>query len=187
MVLIGAVDDAEIRPRRVLVVRPDDSPWARAGRAPGGRGEDFDPFEFAGRMALATTMVVDKPADRLHGRPSTGILRGADHRERRTDQTEFADFVEMQEYAQRKRPRLRMGEHRFVREAPAHPAARQFRVRAVRTKRGTTMIGLFSKPIARAEWEADRPYRQALAAKRLTRMARAERRWARLMERRKGG
>jgi hypothetical protein len=46
------------------------------------------------------------------------------------------------------------------------------------------MVGLFSKEITRAEWEADRPYREAMAAKRLARMARAERRAARSMARR---
>ena len=52
----------------------------------------------------------------------------------------------------------------------------QFEVRPVRTKRGTTMVGLFSAAITRAERKADAPYREAMAVKRLARMTRAERR-----------
>ena len=59
----------------------------------------------------------------------------------------------------------------------------QFEVRPVRTKRGVTMVGLFSAAITRAEREADAPYREAMAAKRLARVARAERRVARSMAR----
>ena len=62
----------------------------------------------------------------------------------------------------------------------------QFEVRPVRTKRGVTMVGLFSAAITRAEQEADAPYREAMAAKRLARMARAERRVARSMESQRG-
>jgi hypothetical protein len=61
----------------------------------------------------------------------------------------------------------------------------QFEVRPVRTKRGITMVGLFSAAITRAEREADAPYREAMAAKRLARVTRAERRMARSMARRK--
>jgi len=50
--------------------------------------------------------------------------------------------------------------------------ANQFEVRAVRTRRGITMVGLFSASITRAEREAAAPYREAMAAKRLARMAR---------------
>jgi hypothetical protein len=63
----------------------------------------------------------------------------------------------------------------------------QFEVRPVRTKRGVTMVGLFSASITRAEREADAPYREAMAARRLARIARAERRAARSMARRKEG
>jgi hypothetical protein len=48
-----------------------------------------------------------------------------------------------------------------------------------------TMVGLFSAAITRVEWDA--PYREAIAAKRLARMTRAERRMAQSMVRRKGG
>ena len=47
----------------------------------------------------------------------------------------------------------------------------QFEVRPVRTKRGIT-VGLFSASITPAEREADAPYREAMAAKRLARMTR---------------
>jgi hypothetical protein len=50
--------------------------------------------------------------------------------------------------------------------------ADQFEVRAVRTRRGIMMVGLFSAAITRAEREADGPYREAMAAKRLARIAR---------------
>jgi hypothetical protein len=45
----------------------------------------------------------------------------------------------------------------------------QFEVRPVQTKRGITMVGLFSAAITRVEREADAPYREAIAAKRLAR------------------
>jgi hypothetical protein len=63
----------------------------------------------------------------------------------------------------------------------------QLEVRPVQTKRGITMVGLFSAAITRVEREADAPYREAIAAKRLARMTRAERRMAQSMVRRKGG
>jgi hypothetical protein len=63
----------------------------------------------------------------------------------------------------------------------------QFEVRPVRTKRGITMVGLFSAAITRAERKADAPYREAMAAKRLARLSRAERRLARSMAPRKVG
>jgi hypothetical protein len=43
----------------------------------------------------------------------------------------------------------------------------QLEVRPVQTKRGITMVGLFSAAITRVEREADAPYREAIAAKRL--------------------
>jgi hypothetical protein len=49
------------------------------------------------------------------------------------------------------------------------------------------MVGLFSAAITRVEREADARYREAIAAKRLARMTRAERRMAQSMVRRKGG
>ena len=52
----------------------------------------------------------------------------------------------------------------------------QFEVRPVQTKRGITMVWLFSAAITRVERDA--PYREAIAAKRLARMTRAERRMA---------
>ena len=39
----------------------------------------------------------------------------------------------------------------------------QFEMRPVRTKRGITMVGLFSAAITRVEREADAPYREAIA------------------------
>jgi hypothetical protein len=80
------------------------------------------------------------------------------------EEAEFANHIEMQECRAR-RPGLRMVGHRVIRKAQAHAAANQFEVRAVRTKRGITMVGLFSAAITRAEWEADAPYREAMAAK----------------------
>jgi hypothetical protein len=65
--------------------------------------------------------------------------------------------------------------HRAIRKAQPHAAAREFEVRAVRTRRGITMVGLFSAAITRAAREADAPYREAMAAKRLARLARAAR------------
>jgi hypothetical protein len=66
------------------------------------------------------------------------------------------------------RPRARL----FAKRKRTLPAD-QFEVRAVRTRRGITMVGLFSEAITRAEREANAPYREAMAAKRLARIARA--------------
>jgi hypothetical protein len=71
-----------------------------------------------------------------------------------------------------------------VEERPRPPD--QFEMRPVRTKRGITMVGLFSAAITRAERDADAPYLEAMAAKRLARLSRAERRLARSLARRKG-
>jgi hypothetical protein len=64
-----------------------------------------------------------------------------------------------------------MGGHCAVREAPAHAAARSVQYEAGADQRGITMVGLFSAAITRAEREADAPYREAMAAKRLAKMA----------------
>ena len=48
----------------------------------------------------------------------------------------------------------------------------QYELRPVRTKRGVTVVMLYSRAITRAEWEADAPRREALAAKRAERRAR---------------
>ena len=48
----------------------------------------------------------------------------------------------------------------------------QFEIRAVLTSKGVTNAGLFSKAIARAEWLADQPRRDRLAAKRLAKRSR---------------
>jgi hypothetical protein len=41
----------------------------------------------------------------------------------------------------------------------------QYVIRPVHTRKGTTMVMLFSKAVARAEWEADAPRQKQLAAK----------------------
>ena len=92
------------------------------------------------------------------------------------DQAGFKDHLEMQEYAERNGldytwERTPLFEKRRRMLPPDH-----LEVRPVRTKRGITMVGLFSKEITRAEREADAPYREAMAAKRLARISRAERR-----------
>jgi hypothetical protein len=48
----------------------------------------------------------------------------------------------------------------------------QFSTRPVRTKRGITVVGLFSAAITRVERDANAPYREAMAAKRLAKKAR---------------
>src|SRR5262245_42096109 len=108
----------------------------------------------------------------------------ADHRGERQmdDPAEFADHLAMQEYAERAGLDYTWaGTPLFEKRRRTLPPD-QFRVRPVRTKRGTTMVGLFSAAITRAEREADAPYRDAMAAKRLARIAQAERREARKRE-----
>ena len=89
---------------------------------------------------------------------------------------EFKDHIEMQEYAERSGLDYAWaGTNLFAKRERTLPPD-QFEVRPVRTKRGTTMVGLFSAAITRAERKADAPYREAMAVKRLARMTRAERR-----------
>ena len=103
------------------------------------------------------------------------------------DHAEFKDHIEMQEYAERSGLDYTWaGTKLFAKRERTLPPD-QFEVRPVRTKRGITMVGLFSAAITRAEREADAPYREAMAAKRLARVTRAERRMSRLMARRKRG
>lgn len=100
---------------------------------------------------------------------------------------EFKDHIEMQEYAERSGLDYTWaGTNLFAKRKRTLPPD-QFEVRPVRTKRGITMVGLFSAAITRAEREADAPYREAIAAKRLARMTRVEPRMARSMAHRKGG
>jgi hypothetical protein len=88
------------------------------------------------------------------------------------DEDEFADHIEMQKYAQRNGLDYTWsGTPLFAKRKRTLPTD-QFEVRAVRTKRGITMVGLFSAAITRAEREADAPYREAMAAKRLARVTR---------------
>jgi hypothetical protein len=55
-------------------------------------------------------------------------------------------------------------------------APSDFEIRAVLTRKGVTNVGLFSKEIARAEWLADQPRRDRLAAKRLAKRSRPRQR-----------
>jgi hypothetical protein len=101
------------------------------------------------------------------------------------DHAEFKSHIEMQEYAEHSGLDYTWaGTNLFAKRARTLPPD-QFEVRPVRTKRGITMVGLFSAAITRAEREADAPYREAMAAKRQARLSRAERRLARSMARRK--
>ena len=95
------------------------------------------------------------------------------------DRAEFKDHIEMQEYAEHNGLDYTWaGTKLFAKRERTLPPD-QFEVRPVRTKRGITMVGLFSAAITRAEREADAPYREAMAAKRLARVTRAERRMSR--------
>jgi hypothetical protein len=107
------------------------------------------------------------------------MLRGAEREEMAAmDEAEFANHLEMQEYAERHGLDYTWsGAPSFAKRKRTLPPD-QFEVRAVRTKRGITMVGLFSAAITRAEREADAPYREAMAAKRLARIARNARRLA---------
>ena len=97
------------------------------------------------------------------------------------DHAEFKDHIEMQEYAERSGLDYTWaGTKLFAKRERTLPSD-QFEVRPVQTKRGITMVGLFSAAITRAEREADAPYREAMAAKRLARVTRAERRMPRSM------
>ena len=90
------------------------------------------------------------------------------------DHTEFKNHIEMQEYAERSGLDYTWaGTNLFAKRARTLPPD-QFQVRSVRTKRGITMVGLFSAAITRAERKADAPYREAMAAKRLARLSRTE-------------
>jgi hypothetical protein len=100
------------------------------------------------------------------------------------DTAEFADHVEVQEYAERNGLDYAWAATPLFEKRKRTLPPDEFEVRPVRTKRGVTMVGLFSKAVARAEREADAPRRDAQAAKRLARMTRAERRLALSMERR---
>lgn len=88
------------------------------------------------------------------------------------DEAEFANHIEMQEFAE-----LNGLDYAWAGTALFEKRRRtlppdQFNMRPVRTKRGTTMVGLFSAAITRAERQADAPYREAMAAKRLAKKAR---------------
>jgi hypothetical protein len=115
----------------------------------------------------------------VRGRRPSGMLRGAEREEMAAmDEAEFANHLEMQEYAERHGLDYTWsGAPSFAKRKRTLPPD-QFEVRAVRTKRGITMVGLFSAAITRAEREADAPYREAMAAKRLARIARNARRLA---------
>jgi len=90
------------------------------------------------------------------------------------DHAEFKNHIEMQEYAERSGLDYTWaGTNLFAKRARTLPPD-QFEVRPVRTKRGITMVGLFSAAITRAERAADAPCREAMAAKRRS-MARRRR------------
>ena len=83
------------------------------------------------------------------------------------DHAEFKDHIEMQEYAERSGLDYTWaGTKLFAKREHTLPPD-QLEVRPVQTKRGITMVGLFSAAITRVEREADAPYREAIAAKRL--------------------
>jgi hypothetical protein len=92
------------------------------------------------------------------------------------DQAGFKDHLEMQEYAERNGLDYTWERTPLFEKRRRMLPPDRLEVRPVRTKRGITMVGLFSKEITRAEQEADAPYREAMAAKRLARISRAERR-----------
>jgi hypothetical protein len=92
------------------------------------------------------------------------------------DQAGFKDHLEMQEYAERNGLDYTWERTPLFEKRRRMLPPDRLEVRPVRTKRGITMVGLFSKEITRAEREADAPYREAMAAKRLARISRAERR-----------
>jgi hypothetical protein len=110
----------------------------------------------------------------VRGQPSSGILRAADHIGERLmgDPAEFKDHVEMLEYADRNDLDYAWQNTALFEKRRRTMPPGQFEVRPVRTKRGVTMVGLFSAAITRAEQEADAPYREAMVAKRFARMAR---------------
>ena len=87
------------------------------------------------------------------------------------DQAEFADHIEMQKFGERNGLDYAWaGTALFEKRRRTLPSD-QFKTRPVRTKRGITMVGLFSAAITRAERDADAPYREAMAAKRLAKKA----------------
>ena len=88
---------------------------------------------------------------------------------------EFKDHIEMQEHADRNGLDYAWQNTALFEKRRRTLPPDQFHVRPVRTKRGTTMVGLFSAAITRAEREADAPYREAMAAKRLARTRAARR------------
>jgi hypothetical protein len=115
------------------------------------------------------------------------LARGSDRLNPMDDPAEpFRDHVEVHEYAERNGLDYAWaGTALFEKRRRTLPAD-QFEVREVRTRKGITTVGLFSKAIAWAEWEADAPNRKRLAKVRLARMARIERHAARSKARRKG-
>ena len=102
------------------------------------------------------------------------------------DHAEFKDHIEVQEYAERNGLDYTWAGTKLFAKLERTLPPDQFEVRPVRTRRGITIVGLFSAGITRAERDAAAPYREAMAAKRLARMTRAERRMAHSMARRKG-
>ena len=86
------------------------------------------------------------------------------------NEAEFANHIQMQEYAERNGLDYTWSGTALYAKRKRTLPANQFEVRAVRTRRGITMVGLFSASITRAEREAAAPYREAMAAKRLARI-----------------
>ena len=94
------------------------------------------------------------------------------------DQSPFKDQTEVHEYARANGLEyVWQGTISFEkRQQTLSPD--QFQVWAVNTRKGITMVGLFSKAITEAEWEAGRPRRERLVEKsrrRWSRQARVER------------
>lgn len=78
------------------------------------------------------------------------------------DPAEFKGHVEMLEYADRNGLDYAWQNTALFEKRRRTMPPGQFEVRPVRTKRGVTMVGLFSAAITRAEQEADAPYREAI-------------------------
>ena len=78
----------------------------------------------------------------------------------------FENYIAVQEYAKAHDLDLAWAGTALYDKRKRLLTADQFEIRQVKARKGLTKVILFSKSITQAEWEADAPHRDRLAAKR---------------------
>ena len=78
----------------------------------------------------------------------------------------FKDHMELYEYAKRNGLEIAWAYSPAFQKRLRTLSRDQFEIREVRTRKGMTKVLLFSQEIIKAEWLADKPRRDRLAAKR---------------------